>query len=264
MTFAVAWLAFPVVLGLVCFGCGLLLEEVTRRRLPVLLLMPMGFAFVIVLVQLATISDTTAELGVPAVGRGGGGRLRALLSVGPHRSVGRPCAAARLRRLRSPGRALGRSDVHRLHQARRHRHLVRAHRPRDGARPQPRGARAVLVRGHARLQPGRRLSDRGIPSARGGPRPRGPGRGMGLPALPRLRRGDAGRRAVRARGHRPSLRARAHGGRRRRGAAGAAVRVRAVGRHQGDRRGGADRAARHPGGAGPCRGGRAARPRPRC
>ena len=66
MTFAVVWLAFPVVLGLVCFGCGLLLEEVTRRRLPVLLLMPMGFAFVIVLVQLATISDATAELGVPA------------------------------------------------------------------------------------------------------------------------------------------------------------------------------------------------------
>src|SRR5687768_9637438 len=67
MTFAVAWLAFPVVLGVVCFGCGLLLEELTRRRVPVLLLMPMGFAFVIVLVQLATISDATAELGVPAV-----------------------------------------------------------------------------------------------------------------------------------------------------------------------------------------------------
>jgi hypothetical protein len=66
MTFAVAWLAFPVVLGLVCFGCGLLLEEATRRHLPVLLLMPMGFAFVIVLVQLATISDATAELGMPA------------------------------------------------------------------------------------------------------------------------------------------------------------------------------------------------------
>src|SRR5688500_5604373 len=67
MTFAVAWLAFPAVLGLLCFGCGLLLEEVTRRRIPVLLLMPMGFAFVIVVVQLATVTDTTAELGLPAV-----------------------------------------------------------------------------------------------------------------------------------------------------------------------------------------------------
>ena len=66
MTFAVAWLAFPVVLGLICLGCGLLLEELTRRRLPVLLLMPMGLAFVIVLVQFATISDATAEVGVPA------------------------------------------------------------------------------------------------------------------------------------------------------------------------------------------------------
>jgi hypothetical protein len=66
MTLALAWLAFPVVLGLVCAGCGLLLEELSRRRLPVLLLMPMGLAFVIVLVQLATVSDATAELGVPA------------------------------------------------------------------------------------------------------------------------------------------------------------------------------------------------------
>ncbi|MGH2980235.1 MAG: hypothetical protein ACRDLQ_11465, partial [Solirubrobacterales bacterium] len=65
MTFAIAWLAFPIVLGLICFGCGLLLEELSRRRLPVLLLMPMGLAFVIVLVQLATISDATAEVGVP-------------------------------------------------------------------------------------------------------------------------------------------------------------------------------------------------------
>jgi hypothetical protein len=65
MTLAVAWLAFPVVLGLICFGCGLLLEELTGRRLPVLLLLPMGFAFVVVLVQLATISDATAELGAP-------------------------------------------------------------------------------------------------------------------------------------------------------------------------------------------------------
>jgi hypothetical protein len=65
MTLAVAWLAFPVVLGLICFGCGLLLEELAHRRLPVLLLMPMGLAFVIVLVQLATISDATAELGAP-------------------------------------------------------------------------------------------------------------------------------------------------------------------------------------------------------
>jgi len=66
MTLAVAWLAFPVVLGLICFGCGLLLEEMTRRRLPVLLLMPVGFAFAMVVVQLATLSDATAELGVPA------------------------------------------------------------------------------------------------------------------------------------------------------------------------------------------------------
>ena len=65
MTLAVTWLAFPVVLGLICFGCGLLLEELLRRRLPVMLLMPMGLAVVIVLVHFATLSDATAELAVP-------------------------------------------------------------------------------------------------------------------------------------------------------------------------------------------------------
>jgi hypothetical protein len=67
MTPIVAWLAFPLVLGLVSFGCGLLVEELSGRRVPVLLLMPLGFAFVIVVVQFATLSDATAELGVPAV-----------------------------------------------------------------------------------------------------------------------------------------------------------------------------------------------------
>jgi hypothetical protein len=67
MTFAASWLAFPLVLGFLCLGCGLLAEEITRRRVPVALLMPVGLAFVIVLVQLFTISDLTAELGIPAV-----------------------------------------------------------------------------------------------------------------------------------------------------------------------------------------------------
>jgi hypothetical protein len=67
MTFALNWLAFPLVLGVISFGGGLLLEELARRRLPVLLLMPLGLAFVIVLVQLFTVSDATAELGLPAV-----------------------------------------------------------------------------------------------------------------------------------------------------------------------------------------------------
>ena len=67
MTFAAAWLAFPLVLGLLCLGCGLLAEEISRRRVPVALLLPVGLAFVIVLAQLFTVSDLTAELALPAV-----------------------------------------------------------------------------------------------------------------------------------------------------------------------------------------------------
>ena len=191
MTFAVVWLAFPVVLGLVCFGCGLLLEEVTRRRLPVLLLMPMGFAAVIVVVQLATISDADAELGLAGGGRSGSGRLRAVLSMGAHRSMGGPRAAACLRRLRSAGRALGRSDVHRLHQARRYRDVVRPHRSGDGPRPQPRRTGASSYEATLAFN----LGD-GYPI--GVFLPLGVGRdltgrdvGVGLPAVPGVRRRDA-------------------------------------------------------------------------
>ena len=67
MTFAAAWVAFPLVLVLLCLGCGLLAEEISRRRVSVALLLPLGLAFAIVLAQLFTVSDLTAELAVPAV-----------------------------------------------------------------------------------------------------------------------------------------------------------------------------------------------------
>ena len=90
----------------------------------------------------------------PARGRA---RRRRLRGVGLRwrgrsaRAVGRspprsPCS----RVYGAPVAALGRRDVRRLHQARRHRHLAGAHRPGDGARPQPRRARAVDLRGDAR------------------------------------------------------------------------------------------------------------------
>ena len=141
MTFAVAWLAFPVVLGLLCFGCGLLLEEVTRRRLPVLLLMPMGFALVIVLVQLARSATQPPSLAVPAAvaaAAAGFGLSYPWGRIDPW-AVLAPLLAYAV--YAAPVVLSGDRDVHRLHQARRHGHLVRSHRPRDGARPQPRRAR---------------------------------------------------------------------------------------------------------------------------
>ena len=166
MTFAVAWLAFPVVLGLVCFGCGLLLEEVTRRRLPVLLLMPMGFAFVIVLVQLATISDATAELGVPAAvaaaAAGFGlsypwGRIDPWAVLAPLLAYAVYAAPVVLSGDPTFTGYIKLDDTATW--------FALTDRVMEHGRSLER-ARAVLLRGHARLQSGRRLSDRGLPPAR--------------------------------------------------------------------------------------------------
>jgi hypothetical protein len=50
----VAWLVFPLVLALVCFGCGLLLEAGAGTRLPQPLVLPAGLAAVIVIAQITT------------------------------------------------------------------------------------------------------------------------------------------------------------------------------------------------------------------
>ncbi len=60
-----AWVLFPVLLLAIAAGCGLLLEWVSRVRLPGALLPPAGMATVIVAGQLTTATDATAELTVP-------------------------------------------------------------------------------------------------------------------------------------------------------------------------------------------------------
>lgn len=62
-----AWILFPVLLLVLCLGCGLLLEVAVGRRLPGLLLAPAGFAAIVVVTGLATASGTTAPLATPAV-----------------------------------------------------------------------------------------------------------------------------------------------------------------------------------------------------
>ena len=67
MDLTVAWLAFPlVVLGL-CLGCGLLVERVTGAAIPGGLVPAVGFALIVVVAQLLTMSDSTAELAMPIV-----------------------------------------------------------------------------------------------------------------------------------------------------------------------------------------------------
>lgn len=63
----VCWLVFPVVLVLLSVGLGLLAEVAGRFRLATSLLAPLGFALLVVIATLATLSDSTAELATPAV-----------------------------------------------------------------------------------------------------------------------------------------------------------------------------------------------------
>jgi hypothetical protein len=67
MTLLVCWVVFPLVLGLLSLGCGLLLEAAAGCRLPGALLLSAGLAVIVVAGQFTTLSDATAELSTPLV-----------------------------------------------------------------------------------------------------------------------------------------------------------------------------------------------------
>jgi hypothetical protein len=67
MTLLAAWLLFPAVLVAVCLGCGLLLQWATGRQLPGPLLVPGGFAVLIVAASFTTMTSTTAPVTTPFV-----------------------------------------------------------------------------------------------------------------------------------------------------------------------------------------------------
>lgn len=61
------WLLFPLVLLALSLGCGLLLEAIVGRRLPGLLLAPLGFAAIVAIASVLTARGETAPLATPAV-----------------------------------------------------------------------------------------------------------------------------------------------------------------------------------------------------
>ena len=67
MTIWIAWLVFPLVLGVLSLGCGLLAERATGVEIPSPLLLPLGFAVVILAAQFAIIGGRTAPLATPLV-----------------------------------------------------------------------------------------------------------------------------------------------------------------------------------------------------
>jgi hypothetical protein len=67
MSFALAWVVFPVVLAALSFGCGLLVEWASGLRLPGTLVVAVGFALLVVAANLATATGPTSPLAVPLV-----------------------------------------------------------------------------------------------------------------------------------------------------------------------------------------------------
>ena len=62
-----SWVVFPVLLSLLCLGCGLLVSALSGRRPSSNLLAPTGFASVVVLAGILTSRGETASLATPAV-----------------------------------------------------------------------------------------------------------------------------------------------------------------------------------------------------
>jgi hypothetical protein len=67
MDLTVAWVLFPLVLAALCCGCGLLAERLIGGPLPGALVPAVGFAVIIVVAQVLTLWDATAELATPVV-----------------------------------------------------------------------------------------------------------------------------------------------------------------------------------------------------
>ena len=65
MTLLVCWLVFPLLLAAVCLGCGLAVTRWTRTHVPATLLIPVGFAAVVVIGSFTTLTPRTAPLTVP-------------------------------------------------------------------------------------------------------------------------------------------------------------------------------------------------------
>jgi hypothetical protein len=67
VTLVVCWIFFPAAIAALSLGCGLLVERVTRTRLPSELLLPTGFAAIVSVALFATLTSATASLALPTV-----------------------------------------------------------------------------------------------------------------------------------------------------------------------------------------------------
>lgn len=67
MSLLLAWIVFPIVLGLIAIGCGLLVQQIAGLKLPGALVPPLGLSVVIVAATLTTKWGATAQFATPLV-----------------------------------------------------------------------------------------------------------------------------------------------------------------------------------------------------
>ncbi|MDP9319257.1 MAG: hypothetical protein M3O94_09360, partial [Actinomycetota bacterium] len=67
MTLFLAWIVYPLVLAALSLGCGLLLQQAVGRPLPGVLLVPVGFALIVVAASFTTMGNATARFTTPFV-----------------------------------------------------------------------------------------------------------------------------------------------------------------------------------------------------
>jgi len=67
MTFLLSWIAFPLVLVLLSAGCALLIERAAGNRIPGPLLLPAGFAAVVVVAYPFSVLGPVAKFAPLAV-----------------------------------------------------------------------------------------------------------------------------------------------------------------------------------------------------
>ncbi len=67
MTLLFCWLVFPLLLAVICLGCGLVVARCSRTRIQPTLLVPAGFAAVVVVGLFTTLTQQTARLTVPVL-----------------------------------------------------------------------------------------------------------------------------------------------------------------------------------------------------
>ena len=65
--FVHAWLIYPVILALLTWGCGLMVGRAAGHALPTALVLPVGFAVLVVIGTVLTFLDATTELAAPAM-----------------------------------------------------------------------------------------------------------------------------------------------------------------------------------------------------